>query len=554
MRTRDFASVALWRLVLTAAVAMIFAVPHLRGADAASLVSQPSTQSANNEGRIVFWNRFIADQRETLSGATAQERAERAIQRLEELPLNVKADEIALRPIKIEDQNGIAVVCKGRALFFLGENDLDKESGESLEVVAQVALRNLNDALQARAEERSWPVIRSGLLFTFVGLLLFVSLSVVVWKASSRALAFLRSREQTFPTKMRLLGIDLLPYLAAVVYSLVRTIAWIFTLTGLFLWVTLSLRRFPYTEPWGNEAGGYVLQLLRQLGSTAVYSLPGLLAVFFIVLATRLIVRLARALFEQIATGRVQVSWMDADLARATQRIFAAVAWVFAVIVAYPFIPGSKTDAFKGISVFLGLVISLGSTGIVNQIMSGLFVVYSKALKTGEWVVVNDTEGEVLDVGLLAAKIRTIEGQEVTIPNSVLVGTSTTNYSRLGFPDGMIISSTITIGYDAPWRQVQALLLRAADRTRNIRKVPEPYVLQRALSDFYVEYTLIARLEDDKLRIESLSELHSQIQDAFNEFGVQIMSPHYMIQPQTSVIVPRDKWHAAPSKTDLGCA
>jgi len=554
VRTRDFASVALWRLVLTAAVAMIFAVPHLRGADAASLVSQPSTQSANNEGRIVFWNRFIADQRETLSGATAQERAERAIQRLEELPLNVKADEIALRPIKIEDQNGIAVVCKGRALFFLGENDLDKESGESLEVVAQVALRNLNDALQARAEERSWPVIRSGLLFTFVGLLLFVSLSVVVWKASSRALAFLRSREQTFPTKMRLLGIDLLPYLAAVVYSLVRTIAWIFTLTGLFLWVTLSLRRFPYTEPWGNEAGGYVLQLLRQLGSTAVYSLPGLLAVFFIVLATRLIVRLARALFEQIATGRVQVSWMDADLARATQRIFAAVAWVFAVIVAYPFIPGSKTDAFKGISVFLGLVISLGSTGIVNQIMSGLFVVYSKALKTGEWVLVNDTEGEVLDVGLLAAKIRTIEGQEVTIPNSVLVGTSTTNYSRLGFPDGMIISSTITIGYDAPWRQVQALLLCAADRTRNIRKVPEPYVLQRALSDFYVEYTLIARLEDDKLRIESLSELHSQIQDAFNEFGVQIMSPHYMIQPQTSVIVPRDKWHAAPSKTDLGCA
>jgi small-conductance mechanosensitive channel len=245
---------------------------------------------------------------------------------------------------------------------------------------------------------------------------------------------------------------------------------------------------------------------------------------------------------------------MDADLARATQRIFAAVAWVFAVIVAYPFIPGSKTDAFKGISVFLGLVISLGSTGIVNQIMSGLFVVYSKALKTGEWVVVNDTEGEVLDVGLLAAKIRTIEGQEVTIPNSVLVGTSTTNYSRLGFPDGMIISSTITIGYDAPWRQVQALLLRAADRTRNIRKVPEPYVLQRALSDFYVEYTLIARLEDDKLRIESLSDLHSQIQDAFNEFGVQIMSPHYMIQPQTNVIVPRDKWHAAPSKTDLGCA
>jgi len=549
VRTRDFAFVVLCRLVSTAAVAMIFAVPYLRGADAV-LVSRPPTQSVN-EGRIVFWNRWIADQRGTLSGATAQERAERAIQRLEELPLNLKADEIVLRSIKIEDQSGIAVVCRGRALFFLGENDLDKVSGESLEAAAQAALRNLNDALQARAEERSWPVIRSGLLFTFVGLLLLVSLSVVVWKASSRALAFLRSKEQSLPIKLRVLGVDLLPYLVAFAYSLVRTIAWILTLTALFLWVTLSLRRFPYTEPWGSEAGGYVLQLLRQLVSKAVYSLPGLLTVFFIILATRLVVRLARALFEQIATGRIQVSWMDADLARATQRIFAAVAWVFALIVAYPFIPGSKTDAFKGISVFLGLVISLGSTGIVNQIMGGLFVVYSKALKTGEWVTVNDTEGEVLDVGLLAAKIRTIEGQVVTIPHSVLVGTSTTNYSRLGLRDGMVISCTVTIGYDSPWRQVQALLLRAADRTSNIRKVPEPYVLQRALSDFYVEYMLVARLENEKRRIESLSDLHSQILDAFNEFGVQIMSPHYMIQPETSVIVPRDKWHVAPSKTDV---
>ena len=226
------------------------------------------------------------------------------------------------------------------------------------------------------------------------------------------------------------------------------------------------------------------------------------------------------------------------------------MAWVFALIVAYPYIPGSKTEAFKGISVFVGLVISLGSTGIVNQIMSGLFVVYSKALKTGEWVRVNEIEGEVVEVGLLAAKIRTIEGQEVTIPNSVLVGTSTTNYTRLGDPDGMTVSSTVTIGYDAPWRQVHALLLRAADRTRGVRKKPEPYVLQRELADFYVQYTLIARLEDEKRRIESLSDLYSQIQDAFNEFGVQIMSPHYMAQPEASVVVPKDRWHAAPSKSE----
>jgi small-conductance mechanosensitive channel len=225
--------------------------------------------------------------------------------------------------------------------------------------------------------------------------------------------------------------------------------------------------------------------------------------------------------------------------------------WIFAIVVAYPHIPGSDTEAFKGLSVFLGLVISLGSTGIINQVMSGLFVVYSRSLRTGEWVRVNETEGEVLEVGLLAAKIGTIEGQEVTIPNSVLVGTSTKNYTRLGHPDGMIVSSTVTIGYDAPWRQVHAMLELAADRTTNIRKAPKPHVLQRQLSDFYVEYTLLARLENGRLRIETVSNLHSAIQDAFNEFGVQIMSPHFMLQPNAAVTVTREKWYAPPSTPDL---
>ena len=326
-----------------------------------------------------------------------------------------------------------------------------------------------------------------------------------------------------------------------------RTLTWVLTLSAIYLWMTLSLRRFPYTQPWGARLGGYVIQFLQELGSAAVHALPGIFAVVIIFLITRWIVRLAQGVFEQVATGGIRLAWMDPDIARATQRIFSAIAWIFAVVVAYPYIPGSSTDAFKGISVFFGLVISLGSTGIINQIMSGLFVVYSRALKTGEWVKVNDTEGEVLEVGLLAAKIRTIEGQEVTIPNSVLVTTATTNYTRLGYPDGMVASSTVTIGYDAPWRQVHALLLLAADRTAKVRKQPKPYVLQRQLSDFYVEYTLIVRLENEKLRIETLSDLHSQIQDAFNEFGVQIMSPHFMMQPEGNVVVPPSKWYASPS-------
>ena len=281
-----------------------------------------------------------------------------------------------------------------------------------------------------------------------------------------------------------------------------RTIAATLIIAAIYLWASLSLRRFPYTQPWGVKLGRYVVHLFQQFGTSALHSLPGLFAVIVIFFLTRWIVRLARTFFDQVVLGRIRVSWLDPEVAQATQRILTGIAWILAIVVAYPYIPGSGTDAFKGISVFVGLMISLGSTGIINQVMSGLFVVYSRALKPGEWVQVNDVEGEVLEVGLLAGKIRTVEGQEITMPNSVLVGTATKNYTRLGYPDGMIVSCTVTIGYDAPWRQVEGLLLLAADRTPSVRKQPGPYVLQRQLSDFYVAYTLIARITDAKRRIE----------------------------------------------------
>jgi small-conductance mechanosensitive channel len=520
----------------------------LRAAADAETVRTNPTPSTSSEARIVFWNRTIAFQRGTLAGIAPQERAERAAERLHDLPLTTVASDIVVHPIKVENQDGVGFIGYGQVLFFVGTNDLDKESGETLEQAQQTALRRLTEALEARIEERSWPVIRAAIVFTLAGLAVLVAFCVLVWGLHTRFVRFAHAREAAFTSGLSLFGFDLLPYLTAIAYSLVRTAAWVLTLVAFYLWVTLSLRRFPYTEPWGYQAGTYVIDLLAQMGVAVVRALPGILAVGVIFTVTRWLVRSGRALFEQIANGKIRVYWMDPDVARATQRIFAAIAWIFAVVVAYPYIPGSQTDAFKGISVFVGLVVSLGSTGIINQIMSGLFVVYSKALKTGEWVKVNDTEGEVLEVGLLAAKVRTIEGQEVTIPNSVLVGTSTVNFTRLGHPDGMIVSPSVTIGYDAPWRQVHALLLRAADRTPNVRKRPAPYVLQRQLSDFYVEYTLIARLEDEKQRIESLSDLYSQIQDAFNEFGVQIMSPHFQLQPDASVVVPPAKWHAAPAE------
>ena len=545
MRNEFFVRRVLRLLIFGLIAALFFVVSPLLPSTGAAAQNATPGQFAASEAPIKFWNRVITVQRATVAGATPEYRAERASEKLAQLPLNASADEIVIQPVKVDNQDGIGFVFRGNLLFFLGTADLDKESGEKLEQTSDSAVRNLKEALQARIAERSWPVIRGGLLHTLIGLVALVALCIAVWKGQSWVVKFLRKKAES--TSLTLFRVDVLPHIAAAVNGILRLLAWILTLSLIYVWVTLSLRRFPYTEPWGKQAGSYVLNSLRDLATTVLNAFPGLVMVALIFIVTRWLVRAANLLFEQVAAGTMSVTWMDADVAHATKRIFSAIVWIFAIIVAYPYIPGSHTEAFKGLSVFFGLVISLGSTGIINQIMSGLFVVYSRTLKRGEWVKVNETEGKVLDVGLLAAKIRTIEGQEVTIPNSVLVGTPTRNYTRLGHPDGMSVSSTVTIGYDVPWRQVHALLELAADRTPNISKASKPSVVQKQLSDFYVEYTLIARLEDEGLRIQTVSNLNSAIQDAFNEFGVQIMSPHYMIQPNGSVMVPREKWDAKPS-------
>jgi len=223
--------------------------------------------------------------------------------------------------------------------------------------------------------------------------------------------------------------------------------------------------------------------------------------------------------------------------------------WIFALVVAYPYIPGSQTDAFKGISVFIGLMLSLGSAGIVGQILGGIVVVYTKAFQTGDYVKIDAYEGKIEEIGVLSTKIRTLRNEEITIPNAVLLSATTTNYSRYTRKgEGAMIATTVTIGYDAPWRQVHAMLEMAASRTSGIRTIPPPRVIQKALSDFYVEYTLLITIDKPEKRYLVLSELHGHIQDVFNEYGVQILSPNFEAQPEGGAVwVPKEKWYEAPA-------
>ena len=226
-----------------------------------------------------------------------------------------------------------------------------------------------------------------------------------------------------------------------------------------------------------------------------VDAVPGLFTVVLIAVITRFIVRVLGLWFHAVETGRVTARWIYPETAQPTRRLATALLWMFAVVVAYPYLPGSQTEAFKGISVFLGLMVTFGSSGLVNQVMSGFTLTYSRALRLGDFVRIGDVEGTVTHLGVLSTKIRTLRNEDVTIPNAVVVSQTTTDYSRYGDTDGVFTPTSVTIGYDAPWRQVQAMLLQAAERTSGLRREPAPVVLQASLEDFYVKYMLFVCLE-----------------------------------------------------------
>ena len=319
----------------------------------------------------------------------------------------------------------------------------------------------------------------------------------------------------------------------------------------IYVVITFVLRRFPYTSPWGESMRGFLLATLQNLGLGILSAMPGLFTVFLIFVLARFLARLIGFWFRAVERGRVKVRWIYPETAQPTRRLLTALLWLFAVVMAYPYLPGSGTDAFKGVSVFLGLMLTFGSSGLVNQIMSGFMVTYSRALRLGDFVRIGDVEGTVTHLGVLSTKIRTPFSRRSHRPQR---RRRRTDDHRLlaarRFGRGVFTPTSVTIGYDAPWRQVQSLLLLAAERTPGLRQDPKPMVLQTALEDFYVRYTLLVCLDRQESRPFTLHALHSHIQDLFNEYGVQIMSPNYFLDPAAPKVVAKKDWFAAPASPD----
>lgn len=345
---------------------------------------------------------------------------------------------------------------------------------------------------------------------------------------------------QTF----RLLSAD---SLWAGLQGVLRTAHVVAALVAMLAFIDLALGQIPWTRGAERRLSSVLVEPLVTIGNGLAEAVPNLVFIAILIIVTRYLLKVVRLFFAAIAHGSVKLESFDQDWAWPTYRIVRLLVIAFAAVVAYPYIPGSESGAFKGISLFLGVIFSLGSTSVIANIIAGYTMTYRRAFRVGDRVKIGAHVGDVEEVRLLVTSLRSLKGERVVIPNSIILNSDLVNFSGISGTQGLILHTTVGIGYETPWRQVEAMLLMAAERTPGLLREPGAFVLQQALGDFCVTYELNVHCDQPRQMPQLYTALHRNILDVFNEYGVQIMTPAYVADTPQSKVVPKEQWHLAPA-------
>lgn len=419
-----------------------------------------------------------------------------------------------------------------------------------LDLAAQAALYRLRDAIAAYRKAREpEQLLKNTLLLLGFSLLAAGSIWVCLWLFGwlNRIIqAHVKERlDKLEKASHRIIHTGQIWTLLG---SLVRGIKTLAVIGIVLAWLNTALSLYPWTRPFASGVFKMALDPLQRMGTGFVESLPKLLFLVVLYYVVRALLRMLHTFFERVRRGWIRLEKFDPDWAMPTYRIIRVVVVAFALVVAYPYIPGSDSEAFKGVGLFMGVVLSIGSTSFIANMIAGYSLTYRGAYRVGDLVRIGEHTGKVEDVRAMSTTIRSLKNEEINIPNSVVLASAVINYSTYQREQGLVLHTDVGIGYDTPWRQVEALLLLAAQRTEGVLEDPPPFVLQRAMGDFAVTYQLNAYCRDAHRMNTMYSQLHANIQDVFNEHDVQIMSPHYENDPQVAKTVPPDRWFAAPAR------
>ena len=516
--------------LLTAVVVFGLAFPCLDGRalyaqTTAPAVSQaPPPQPAG--APVVFADETLFVVYDKIGPFTPQERARAIAERLAQL---AKDPFTRIYPVTAVNQGTTSDLVYGDIVVMTVTDRDAQPTGNSRSETAKAYAEKIHTAL---AKSREQVTIRTLLIDVGLALLdtaILVGLLLLFHKTFPKIYEKIEGWRGTAIRPIKIQRVELLSaaQITAALISMAKTVRIATVLILLYVYLTTVLGIFPWTRGISAALFEAVLSTLRAIGEAFATYIPDMVSIAVIVVVTRYILKLISLVFVGIGRGSIRFAGFHEEWAEPTYKIVRFLVIVFAAIACFPYIPGSQSEGFRGISVFLGLLISLGSAAAIGNIIAGVVLTYMRPFQVGDRVKIADTTGDVMEKTLLVTRVRTIKNVDVTIPNAMVLGSHLINFSSSAKNLGLILHTSVTIGYDAPWKTVHELLVSAARATTHILQKPEPFVLQTSLNDFYVTYEINAYTDQANLMAAIYADLHQNIQDKFNEAGVEIMSPHY---------------------------
>ena len=486
------------------------------------------------DGNVLFKVQGIASY-------TSGQRAVAISERIEKVASN---DSISTDSLKIISSDHRMMIYAGDE-FIMSIFDVDATTtGIKREVLADIILQKIGKAIDLHRNERSRPVLIKKSLYalgaaTILALILFAFLWLIR-RINNTLMNRIKTRIDKVEDKsFNLIRSNQLWRAIQIFFNVIKIAIIIFVISA-FLQFILGL--FPWTNNFATYTLNLFLDPIQKIWKGFVGFIPSLVFLVVIYFVTRYLLKLINLLFTGIDQGGIVINGFDNDWAMPTFRILRFFIIAFSVVVAYPYIPGSESNAFKGVTVFIGVLFSLGSSSFISNLVAGYSMTYRGAYKTGDLIKLNEFTGFVEDQKLLVTRLRSFKNEEIVVPNSLLLNSNIVNYSKKAKEQGLILHTMVGIGYETPWRQVDAMLKLAADRTEGLLKQPPPYVLKKSLGDFAVNYEINVFCTDVTKMNTYYSELHQNILDVFNENNVQIMTPAYERDPEIPKVVPKDQW------------
>ncbi len=469
--------------------------------------------------------------------------------------INELSKQVLFNPdsISVADRGNSSDIMAGDLIVMSVTEEDASLAGQDRSALANDYGQRIRATLTALRREYSLKSLLLGALYALIATAGMIAIFGIFRRIFPKIYRTIEGWRGTRIRSLRIQKFELLPAyrITGFAIGIAKLLRFVLGLIVLYFYASLVLGFFPWTRGYAQILVGYVLSPLRTTADAVVAYLPNLFFIAVIIVVAFYLIKFIKMIFTELGRGTITFPDFYPEWAEPTYKIVRFMAIALTVIVIFPYFPGSKSPAFQGISIFLGVLFSLGSTSAIANIVAGVILTYMRAFKIGDRVKIADTIGDVIEKTLLVTRVRTIKNVEVTIANAMVLGSHIINFSASAQQEGLILHTAVTIGYDAPWRTVHKLLTDAAIETRGILKDPNPFILQTALDDFYVHYELNAYTDQPGEMAQIYSDLHANIQDKFNAAGVEIMSPHYSsVRDGNRIAIPEDhlpKSYTAPA-------